>query len=400
MNYFNHTQQRVNEWTGMATGLANNWTGMATDLANNWTNYANNWTTGLANNLANNWTGYAGQGINWLNRTFQSNPNDSLPYDQTPADIRQYLLIFRLVLFGLGTIDTILLLSVYIKCTNIINNCLGVYVANISVAALVDFIDAAIWIIKEFGYQIEDYKLPWWVYKMAKLPQFGLPTASLFFMLLIIDRFFATFFHSCHKGCYGSKINAVFISILIWIGSFFMTFILVFTDMLFEHDKLYELLRYLIAYIGPFGLKLILILILFAKRKIVPDSEQSQAFINRQRESLYYVLTIVGVHCLMSAVYYAIQANVYFNIVQIRIDEWVYWLSYFLSEIPLVLNPILVLSVDPEFRDSLVFICTCAARTRREIADLCDDHAESQPLAPMAISPIAEEKVHLDEADA
>ncbi|KAH7644487.1 uncharacterized protein LOC124495063 [Dermatophagoides farinae] len=355
----------------------------------------NNWNN-IAANLFNRTATTIGYGIK-----FGGNESDSLPFDQTPADIRQYLLIFRLVLLGIGTFDTILLLAIYIKCTGIINNCLGIYVANISIASLIDMIDATIWSIREFGYKIEDYNqnLPWWMEKLSKLPQFGLPTISLFFMLLIIDRFFATFFANCHNGCYGSKINAIFITILIWLGSFFMTFILVFKDMLFEHDKLYELLRFLIAYIGPFCIKLLLILILFAKRKMVPDSEQSQAFINRQRESLYYVLTIVLLHLLFSAPYYATQINHYFHLIQIRIDEWIIWLLYALSELPLVLNPIFVLSIDPDFRDSLIFVCTCSSRNRRDMNDLCDDHAESQPLAPMATSPVAEEKEHLDEAE-
>ncbi|OTF71464.1 somatostatin receptor-like protein [Euroglyphus maynei] len=353
----------------------------------------NNWNN-IASNLFNRTATTIGHGIK-----FGGNESDSLPFDQTPTEIRQYLLIFRLVLLGIGTFDTILLLAIYIKCTGIINNCLGVYVANISIAALIDMIDAAIWSINEFGYKIEDYNLPWWVEKMSKLPQFGLPTVSLFFLLLIIDRFFATCFSNCHKGCYGWKLNAVFIIILIWLGSFFMTFILVFKDMLFAHDKLYELLRFLISYIGPFAIKLLLLLILFAKRKVVPDSEQSQAFIQRQRESLYYVMTIIALHLLFSAPYYATQINNYFHLVQIRIDQWIIWLLYALSELPLMLNPIFVLSIDPDFRDSLIFVCTCSSRNRRDMIDLCDDHAESQPLAPMATSPVAEEKEHLDEAE-
>ncbi|WP_395242098.1 hypothetical protein, partial [Salmonella sp. s60732] len=62
----------------------------------------------------------------------------------------------------------------------------------------------------------------------------------------------------------------------------------------------------------------------------------------------------------------------------------------------------------PEFRESLVLLCSCSGRgghggrgggRGKELTDLCDDHCESQPLAPMATSPLAEEKEHLDEAE-
>lgn len=349
--------------------------------------------------------------LNWSNETQVNNnswsplgitQNESvlpLSYDQTPADLRQYLLIFRLVLLGIGAFDTILLLAVYIKCTGIISSCVGVYVANISIAALIDMLDVIIWSVNEFGYRLEDYELEPWIYSIAKLPKFGLPTTSLFFLLLIIDRFFATCFSGCYKGCYGSKFNAIFLLLLVWLGSFFMVFILVFPDLLFPSQPLYNMLQYGISYIGPFVLKLLLLLILFIKRKMVPDSEQSQALIHRQRESLYYVLTIITLHLLFSAPYYAVQVNHCFQLVQYTLDQWIILLTYALSQVPLVLNPILCLSIDPEFRDSLVFVFTCSGRSRRDMTDLCDDHAESQPLAPMATSPVAEEKEHLDEAE-
>lgn len=92
--------------------------------------------------------------------------------------------------------------------------------------------------------------------------------------------------------------------------------------------------------------------------------------------------------------------NLWYPCADVRIDAWMLLVAYTLSELPIVLNPILCLSIDPEFRESLVYLCTCSGRSRRDMNDLCDDHAESQPLAPLAISPMAEEKDHLDEADA
>ncbi|KAI2802002.1 hypothetical protein RDWZM_010485 [Blomia tropicalis] len=354
-----------------------------------------------ASQLASDW----GSTFNWtdplLDNSSSSNRTTPLPYDETPADIRQYLLIVRLVLLGIGTFDTLLLLLVYCKCASIITSCVGVYVANISIAALIDMTDISLWALKEFGYRLEDlYQLPWWVYRIAELPQMGLPTTSLFLMLLIIDRLFATCFAGCHRGCYGYKPSAVVLTILIWIGSFFMTFILVFHDQLFPHDALYEHLRFIISYLGPLAFKLLLLIVLFVKRRVVPDSEQSQAMIHRQRESLYYVLTLITIHIVFSVPYYAVMVNQYFHLMEIRIDEWINLLTYTCSQLPIVLNPILCLSIDPEFRDSLVYLCTCSGRSRRDLTDLCDDHAESQPLAPMATSPVAEEKEHLDEADA
>lgn len=358
----------------------------------------------LFNNSDPDWSNYANIATNiatdWLNRTlFQGNASDSIPWDQTPQDIRQYILICRLILLGIGLFGSIFLLTVYVKCSSIIQNCLGIYVVNLCLATLIDMIDSGIWIVKEFGYQIEDYELPWWVYKIFKLPQFGQPTASLLFTLIILDRFFATFFSNCHHGCFGSKINAIFLSLIIWLGSFFMVFILIFEDLLFKHDKLYELLQFSIAYLGPFVLKLFLVLLLFIKRRMVPDSEQSQAFINRQRETLYYCLAIVSLHLILSVPYLAFRTNNFFHLVEIRLDQWIFLASYMILELPLILNPILVLTIDPEFRDSMIYVCTCASRAHRDLTDLCDDHAESQPLAPMATSPIAEEKEHLDEAE-
>lgn len=235
-----------------------------------------------------------------------------LPYDQTPADLRQYILIIRLVLLGIGVFDTLLLLLVYVKCSNIIISSLGVYVANLSLAALIDMVDIGIWALKEFGYQLEDvYPLPWWAYKLPQLPQFGLPTTSLFLLLLIIDRFFATIAAGCHKGCYGFKPNAVFLTLIFWAGSFFLTFVLVYQDLLFPHEALYEQLRFLIAYLGPWALKFLLLIVLFAKRKVVPDNDASQGMIHRQRESLYYALTIIFLHLIFSAPYYAIQVKLW-----------------------------------------------------------------------------------------
>lgn len=329
-----------------------------------------------------------------------TNMTAGLAYDQTPEALQKYLLIFRLVLLGIGTLDTLLLLFVYLKCTSIINGSLGVYVVNISIAALFDFIDVAIWAVRQFGYKLDDVPdLPWWVYKLPELPAFAMPTISLFMLMLIVDRFFATCFAGCHRACYGSRITAVFVSIALWVGGFFLTFILAYPDLLFPDSKLHELLRFLITYIGPASLKLLLILILFAKRRIVPDNEQSQAFIHRQRESLYYVLTILTLHFILSLPYYLLQANIYFPLTAINFDEWVMVLAYALSQVPIVLNPIICLSIEADFRDSLVFVCTCSGRTRRELTDLCDDHAESQPLAPLATSPITEEKEHLGEAE-
>src|SRR5690625_739472 len=89
------------------------------------TDWSSNLTYDYGNGSSRNWT-------------------DPLPYDQTPADLRQYLLIFRLVLLGIGTFDTVLLLAVYLKCTGIFTSCLGVYVANFSSAALIDMINLAI----------------------------------------------------------------------------------------------------------------------------------------------------------------------------------------------------------------------------------------------------------------
>jgi hypothetical protein len=57
------------------------------------------------------------------------------------------------------------------------------------------------------------------------------------------------------------------------------------------------------------------------------------------------------------------------------------------------------LAIHPEFKDSLISVCTCSGRARRQAGELGDDHAESQPLAPLATSPIAEEKEHLDDVE-
>ncbi|KAH9409940.1 hypothetical protein TYRP_009687 [Tyrophagus putrescentiae] len=344
------------------------------------------------------------------------NVSHPLPYPETPADIRQYLLIFRLVLLGVGALDTLLLLFVYVKCATIISSSLGVYVANLSIAVLVDLLDVAIWAAKEFGLKLEDlvYPLPQWVYSAQQLPgSLGLPTTSLLLALLLLDRLFATFFAGCHRGCFGFRPTAVVLCLLTWAASFAGAFVLVYRDLLFPHDQLYEQLRFLVAYLAPFGLKLLLLLVLFAKRKVVPCADDGQSLIGRQRESLYYALTILLLHLLLSAPYYALQVNRWYPMVTaIRIDDWMLLAALALSELPLVLNPLLCLSIDPEFRESLVYLCSCTGGSggrggggrggggrHAELTDLCDDHGESQPLAPMATSPMAEEKEHLDEAE-
>ena len=330
-----------------------------------------------------------------------SNATQSLPYDDSPANVKQAILIFRLVLLGIGLIVNALLIFVYIKCSNIITNRLGVYVINVCVALLIDLLDATLWSLKEFGYNYrnESYGLPKEVVQVATIPQMGLPTASLFFTLMVFDRFFATVTAHCYKSCYGSKANAIVLSVLLWLGSFFMTFILIFRDLLFPYEELHEILRFLISYIGPFVIKLLLAIILLVKRKMVPDNDESQAFIERRRKALYYTLTIIIIHLLFSLPYYVLQTNLYFKLVDITLDEWIVFVCYTVTEVPLVLNPILCLAIEPEFRDSLVSVCTCAGRGRRDNIDGGDDHAESQPLAPLATSPIAEEKEHLDEAE-
>lgn len=336
----------------------------------------------------------------------ESNSNatsQGLPYDESPHNIKQSILIFRLVLLALGLIGNSLLIFVYIKCSNIIiTNRLGVYVINLCVAVIIDMLDIIFWTLKQFGYDYKDakYGLPKVVVQMGELPQIGLPTTSLFFFLMIFDRFFATFFSRCYKSCYGSKPNAIIISIIFWLGSFFLIFIIIFPDLLFPLEELHKILRFFISYIGPFVIKLLLAIILIIKRKMVPDNDESQAFIERHRKALYYTLTIIIFHLILSLPYYILQINIYFKIVSLTVDEWVVFLCYTITEVPLVLNPIFCLSIDPEFRDSLVSVCTCSGRSRRDTTDMIgDDHAECQPLAPLATSPIAEEKEHLDEAE-
>jgi len=333
--------------------------------------------------------------------TTNSSNLTGLPYDESPANIKQAILIFRLILLGLGIIGNALLIFVYIKCSNIITNRLGVYVVNVCVAFIIDLLDVVIWSLKQFGYDVADpeYGMPKVVVQLAGLPQIGLPTTSLFFFLMIFDRLFATCFARCYKSCYGSKANAVVLSVLLWLASFFLIFIIIFPDLLFPYEELHAIIRFLISYIGPFVIKLLLAIILIAKRKMVPDNDQSQAFIQRHRLALYYTLTIVVIHLMFSLPYYVLQTNLYFKLVAITVDEWIVFLCYTISEVPLVLNPIFCLSIEPEFKDSLVSVCTCSGRSRRDNMDGGDDHAESQPLAPLATSPIAEEKEHLDEEE-
>jgi hypothetical protein len=328
-----------------------------------------------------------------------SSNTTSLPYDQSPYNVKQAILIFRLVLLALGLIGNSLLIFVYIKCSNIITNRLGVYVINLCVAVIIDMVDVIYWSLKEFGYDYKNYGLPKVVVQLAELPQIGLPTTSLFFFLMIFDRFLATCLAHCYKSCYGSKPNAIILSILLWLGSFFLTFIIIFPDIIFPPEELHKILRFLISYIGPFVIKLLLAIILIIKRKMVPDNDESQAFIERHRKTLYYTLTIIIIHLILSLPYYILQTNIFFKIISINIDEWIVFLCYTITEVPLVLNPIFCFSIDPEFRDSLVSVCTCSGRSRRDTTDIGDDHAESQPLAPLATSPIAEEKEHLDEAE-
>ena len=359
--------------------------------------------TNIFNNLTNLVTDQFG---NDGNQTLAN--NTGLPYDESPANVKQAILIFRLVLLGIGLIGNGLLLFVYIKCSNIITNRLGVYVINVCVALIIDLLDVVLWSLKEFGYDYKnpEYGLPKVVVQLFGIPAMGLPTTSLFFTLMLIDRFFATCFARCYKSCYGSKANAIVLSVLLWLGSFFLTFIIIFPDLLFSSEELQnikknfeELLRFLISYIGPFVIKLLLAIILLVKRKMVPDNDESQAFIERRRKALYYTLTIIIIHLLFSLPYYILQTNIYFEIVSLPLDQWIVFVCYTVTEVPLVLNPIFLFAIEPEFRDSLVSVCTCAGRARREhIAD-GDDHAESQPLAPLATSPIAEEKEHLAEEE-
>ena len=335
------------------------------------------------------------------NDTISNATSQGLPYEDSPANVKQAILIFRLVLLGLGLIGNSLLIFVYIKCSNIITNRLGVYVINVCVALLIDLLDVVIWSLKQFGYDYKnpEYGLPKVVVQIGEIYQMGLPTTSLFFTLMLIDRFFATCFARCYKSCYGSKANAIVLSVLLWLGSFFLIFILIFRDLLFPFEELHRIIHFLIVYIGPFVIKLLLAIILLVKRKMVPDNDESQAFIERRRKALYYTLTIVIIHLLFSLPYYILQTNLYFKLVDITVDEWIVFVCYTVTEVPLVLNPIFCFAIEPEFRDSLVSVCTCAGRARRENIDGGDDHAESQPLAPLATSPIAEEKEHLAEEE-
>jgi len=275
-----------------------------------------------------------------------SNATHGLPYDESPNNIKQAILIFRLVLLALGLIGNSLLIFVYIKCSNIITNRLGVYVINVCVAVIIDMLDVIYWSLKQFGYDYHDYGLPKVVVQLAGLPQIGLPTTSLFFFLMIFDRFFATCFARCYKSCYGSKPNAIILSILLWLGSFFLTFTIIFPD-IFPYEELHKILRFSISYIGPFVIKLLLAIILIIKRKMVPDNDESQAFIERHRKSLYYTLTIIIIHLLFSLPYYILQTSIYLKIVSITVDEWIVFLCYTITEVPLVLNPIFFLSIDP-----------------------------------------------------
>ena len=155
-----------------------------------------------------------------------SNATSGLPYDDSPANVKQAILIFRLVLLGLGLIGNALLIFVYIKCSNIITNRLGVYVINICVALIIDLFDGVFWSLKQFGYDHEnpEYGFPKIACQLAGIPQMGLPTTSLFFTLMLFDRFFATCLARCYKSCYGSKANAIVLSVLLWLGSFFPHF--------------------------------------------------------------------------------------------------------------------------------------------------------------------------------
>jgi len=251
--------------------------------------------------------------------------SSGLPYDESPANVKQAILIFRLILLGLGLIGNGLVIFVYIKCSNIITNRLGVYVINVCVAVIIDLLDVVIWSLKQFGYDYNnpDYGLPKVVVQLAGLPQIGLPTTSLFFFLMVLDRFFATCFARCYKSCYGSKVNAVILSVLLWLASFFLIFIIIFPDLLFPYEELHAIIRFLISYIGPFGIKLLLAIVLIVKRKMVPDNDQSQAFIERHRKALYYTLTIVVIHLLFSIPWYVLQANIYYKLCPVVIDEWI-----------------------------------------------------------------------------
>ncbi len=307
-----------------------------------------------------------------------SSNTTSLPYDQSPYNVKQAILIFRLVLLALGLIGNSLLIFVYIKCSNIITNRLGVYVINLCVAVIIDMVNVIYWSLKEFGYVYKNYGLL--IDQLAGLSYIGLPTTSLFFFLMIFDRFCATCFAHCYKSCYGSKPNAIILSILMWLGSFFLIFNIIFPDIIFPNKKL-DVILFLISYIDPFVIKLLLAIILIIKRKMVTDNDESQAFIERHRKTLYYTLTIIIIHLLLSLPYYILRTNVYFKIISTNVDQWIVFLCYTITEVPLVLNPIFCFGIDPEFRDSLVSVCTCSGRSRRDTTDIGDDHAESQPLA-------------------
>lgn len=344
---------------------------------------------------------YAGNLSESFNRTTfwfpDVNGTSGLTYDATPDDLKHYLLILRLVLLGIGIAGTLLLYLVYIKCSAMLTGAICVYVLNITLAASVDFIDAGLWAARQFNCSLKDIgELPDWVAQVGEMPQAGLYIVSLLFAVLALDRLFATFTAGCHRACYGRRVCAILLIFLIWIGGIFMTFILVFPNQLFSHEPLYEQLRFLIGYAGPGALKLLLLLVLFAKRRIVPDTEASQASITRGRESLYYALTILTLHLFLSAPYYGMIANNFYKFIDLQFDEWLILSALILSEIPLILNPILAFAIEPEFRDALVCLCTCSSASarshHREMTDLCEDEAESQPLAPMATSPCSDEK--------
>lgn len=319
--------------------------------------------------------------------------------DEIPQYLKQPVLIFRLVIFGIGVFSNFLLIFIYIKCSSIITSRLGVYVIHTAVATLFVLIDIVFWSLNEFGIKPDDY-LPSALLPLPQIMQIGVPTASLLFTLMAFDRVFATCCLRCYRSCFGARINAYVLSILVWLISIFFVVILVFPDVLFPHDQLYYLLRFLISYVAPFVLKLLLVVLLIVKRKTVPDNDQSQTFINRQRKELYFVVTVLIIHLLLSLPWYIFETDL--NFIQsdnfLKANAGIGRLCYFISEVPLVLAPLLAFIIHPEFKDSLVSVCTCSGSSHRAaLARQSGDEHESQPLAPLATSPLGEEKADIPE---
>lgn len=321
--------------------------------------------------------------------------------DEIPQYLKQPVLIFRLVVFGIGVFSNFLLIFIYIKCSSIITSRIGVYFIHTVIATLFVLIDIVFWSLKEFGFDHNDY-LPSALLPLPQIMQIGVPTASLFFTLMAFDRVFATCCVRCYRSCFGSRINAYILSIFVWLISIFFIVVIVFPDVLLPHDQLYYMLRFIISYLAPLVLKLLLVIILIVKRKTVPDNDQSQTFINRQRRELYFVVTVLIIHLLFSLPWYIFETDLIFIEVDnvLKQNAGIGRLCYFISEVPLVLAPLLAFIIHPEFKDSLVSVCTCSGSSHRAALAQrhrhCDEH-ESQPLAPLATSPLGEEKADIPE---